>query len=180
MGKVYGAIAAIVVVLGVIVLGMYFSTSNTEIALRTQAAAQQKKNEAIYDKVWKTIQQKAGIVDKYAGDFKAIFGTLMSERYQGETKGAPMFKWITEHNPNFSVDLYKDLSDAVESNRAEFVMVQSRLLDIKREHQNLLKQFPSCVFVGGRDTLKIQIVTSTKTEKTFAIGKEDSVTLFNK
>ena len=104
----------------------------------------------------------------------------MSGRYAGDAKQSPMFKWIQEQNPNFSVELYKNLDDAIEGQREEFAMVQKRLIDIKREHQLLRQKFPSSLFVGGRPELEIQIVTSTKTEETFKSGKEDSVNLFGK
>jgi len=162
------------------VVMFWIGTSNQEIDLRNQAMAQQKKNEVVFDKVWKVIAQKAGIASQYADRFKEIYHDIMSERYQGDSKGAPLFKWIQEQNPQFSVDMYKDVADAVESNRAEFVMVQSRLVDIKREHDNLRMKFPSSIVVGGRPALEIKIVTSAKTDEAFRTGKEDSVELFKK
>ena len=180
MNKVGLVIGGILLALVVIGFGMYVTTSNTEISLRTQAAAQQTKNEVIYDKVWKVIQQVAGVAMEYKSAFKDIYHDVMAERYQGDSKQAPLFKWIQEQQPNFSPEMYLKVDDAIQAERAEFAMVQARLLDIKREHQNLRKQFPSCIFVGGRTELDIKIVTSTKTEKTFATGKEDDVNLFAK
>jgi len=153
--------------------------SNSEIEIRNQSEAQQKANEAVKDKTWKVVKQKAGILDKYATDFQKAFGGIMAERYQGEASGAPMFKWIKEHNPEYSTEMYKDLSDAVEANQTEFLNVQKRLIDIKREHMNLLKKFPSKLVVGNRDTLIIVIVTSTTTKKVFETGIDDDVDLFD-
>jgi len=151
---------------------------NTEIDLRNQAIAQQESNKVTFDKVWKVIKQKASIADKYANDFKNIFGGLMASRYEGDTKGAPMFKWIQERNPDFSIELYKELSIAIESNRSEFLRVQNRLIDIKREHDNIRLKFPGSIFVGSKPELDIQLVTSGKTENTFKTGKEDNADLF--
>lgn len=170
-------------IVGFIILCLVFfwiGTSNHEIDLKNQATAQQKKNEVVFDKVWKVIQQKAGLASEYASKFKEIYHDIMSERYSGDQKQSPMFRWITEQNPQFSVEMYKEVSDAIESNRAEFVMVQSRLLDIKREHDNLRQKFPSSIVVGGRPALDIKIVTSSKTDEAFRTGKEDDVELFNK
>ena len=169
-----GAVALFIIVIGL----MYVSTSNTEIGLRNQAIAQEEANQVIFDKVWKVIAQKAQITDKYADDFKSIYTSIMHERYEGDSKQSPMFRWITEQNPNFSVELYKDISDAVESNRAEFARVQKRLIDIKREHEDLRKKFPGNIFVGSRPELTIKIVKSEKTDKAFSTGKEDNVDLF--
>jgi len=184
--KLSGGLIAILVVVGLFVLtglgivGWWIGTSNKEIDIRNQATAQQQANTAVFDKVWKTIQQVAGVSDQYASNFKEIYNGIMKERYQGDAKGAPLFKWIQEQNPNFSTDLYAKVSDAVESNRAEFLMVQKRLIDIKREHDNIRLKFPSSIVVGGRPALEIQIVTSTKTEKAFATGKDDDVDLYKK
>jgi len=171
----------VVALLILIVVLMGVGAVNTEIELKNQAIAQEKANQVVYDEVWKVLQQKAGILDKYAEDFKSVYGTIMEDRYQGEKNGpSPTFKWIQEHNPTFSWEMYKDLSVAIEAYRGKFSRVQQRLIDIKREHDILRQKIPSCWFVGGKPELKITIVTSTKTENTFKIGKEDNIDLFKK
>jgi hypothetical protein len=180
--KIVGLLAVVgaIVIAALMIVGMGINYSNAEIDLRNQASAQQDSNRVIYDKVWKTIKQKAEITDKYANDFKDIYVSIMNERYEGDTKGSPMFKWIQEQNPNFSVDMYKGLSDAIEANRAEFTRVQMRLRDIKREHDNLRLKFPGSLFVGKRPELEIKLVTSTVTENVFETKKEDDVDLFKR
>jgi len=133
--KVMGALVVLVSLgmVTLIIILMAIGWSNQEIELRNQSVAQQKANEVIFDKTWKVIKQKAQITDKYAKDFKDIYVSIMNERYEGDQKNNPMFKWIQEQNPNFSVDMYKDLSDSIEANRAEFARVQNRLVDIKRD-----------------------------------------------
>jgi hypothetical protein len=175
------ALLVILFLLGIIIFGYVMtgiSYKNDEVGLRNQIIAQQKANENIYDKTWKTISQKAQISDKYKADFKDVYATIMNERYEGEEKGSPLFKFIKEHNPQFSVELYKDLGDAIESNRAEFMIAQNRLIDISREHNNLLGKFPGSWFLSGIQKVEIKIVTSTKTEKAFSTGKDDDVDLF--
>ncbi len=166
-------------IVGAIVVLVGVGISNDEIDLREQCNAQQEANKAVKDKTWKVVKQKAGILDKYATDFQKAFGGIMSERYQGETQGAPMFKWIKEHNPEYSTEMYKDLADAVEANQTEFLNVQKRLIDIKREHMNILKKWPSKMVVGDRDTLEIIIVTSSTTKKVFETGEDNDVDLFD-
>lgn len=180
--SIVGLVAAgvgVLVVLIVVLIGV--GAVNHEIDLRNQAGAQEKANQVVYDEVWKVLQQKAGILDKYADDFKSVYGTIMEDRYQGEKNGpSPTFKWIQESNPGFSWEMYKDLSVAIEAYRGKFSRVQQKLIDIKREHDNLRQKIPSCWFVGGKPELQITIVTSTKTERTFKSGKEDNIELFNK
>jgi len=174
------AVGGIVILVGLMIAFWWFGTSNHEIDIRNQAVAQQKANEAVFDKTWKSISQIAQLPMEYASKFKEIYHDIMSERYQGDAKGAPLMKWIQEQNPQFSTTLYERVADAVESNRAEFLMVQKRLIDIKREHDNIRMKFPSSIVVGGRPALEIKIVTSTKTEKAFGTGKDDDVDLFKK
>jgi hypothetical protein len=169
-----GFIILIVVLMGI-------GATNSEVELRNQAGAQNKANEVVYDEVWKVLQQKAGILEKWADDFKSVYGTIMEDRYQGEKTGpGPTFKWIQEHNPNFTPEMYKDLSIAIEAYRGKFSRVQQRLIDIKREHDNLRMKIPSKWFVGKKPELEINIVTSTKTNSIFRSGVEDDINLFKK
>lgn len=164
----------------IVFIGMFVSYSNREVLLRTQFSAQQKANEVVFDKVWKIIQQKAGVSSEYADKFKEIYVQIMDARYD---KGdGTLMKWIQEQNPQFDASLYKDLSLAIESNRSEFMRVQERLIDIKREHDNLRMLFPSSVFltIKGVKELEMKLVTSSKTDKAFATGKDDDVELFEK
>jgi hypothetical protein len=173
--------AGVVAVVLLVVFLMSMTYTNQEVGLRNQAVAQGKANEIIYDEVWKILQQKAGILEKFAEDFKNIYATIMEDRYQGEKNGpGPTFKWIQEHNPNFTPEMYKDLSVAIEAYRGKFSRVQQKLVDIKREHDNLCQMIPSKWLVGKVPELEIVIVTSTKTSATFATGKEDDINLFQK
>jgi len=163
-----------------VLVGMFISYSNREVLLRNQFSAQQKANEVVFDKVWKVIQQKAGVSSEYADKFRGIYTDIMDARY-GKGDGTLM-KWITEQNPQFDAGLFKDLSLAIESNRTEFMRVQEKIIDIKREHDNLRMLFPSSVFLGikGVKELEMKLVTSTRTERAFETGKDDDVELFKK
>jgi hypothetical protein len=173
---VLGVVAFLILVVGGWFGLSYVGFNNTEIELRTQAEAQQENNTIVYDKVWKVLKQKAGVTDKYAKDFKEAYGGLMTARY-GDGKN-PMWSWVKEQNPNLDVSMYKDLSRSIEALRNEFQQVQKRLIDIKREHENLRKKIPSCWFVGGRPELELDIVTSGKTKEVFKTGEENDVELF--
>lgn len=175
-------ISSIIVVflLGILLIGglaiAYFNISNEEISLRNQAKAQEKANEVIFDKTWKTIQQIANVSDQYKNSFKEIYSQIMNERYKNDD--GMLMKWIQESTPTFSTDLYKQLNDAISANRAEFAEVQKRLIDIKRVHDDLRLKFPSSIVLSGRPEIEIKIVTSSKTEKAFSTGKDDDINLF--
>jgi len=157
---------------------MYATYSNSEVRLRNEATAQQKKLTVVYDAVWKILQQKAGVSSQYAKDFKEIYPTLMEGRY-GNERGGALMSWVSEHNPQFDTGLYKDLMQSIEAERTMFAREQSRLIDIKREHDNIRLTIPGSIFVGGRPEIQMQLVTSTKTDEVFATGKEDNIDLFN-
>lgn len=168
-----------VVVLAVIYGFMSVHYKNTEVGLRNQGKAQQKSNEAVYDNTWKILQQIAGVADEYKNGFKEIYPALMEGRY-GNARGGALLSFVTESNPQFDMKLYEKLANSIEAQRTVFTREQQKLIDIKREHDDLLAMFPSSWFVGDRDPLEIQIVTSSKTEKVFETGKEDDVDLFKK
>ena len=154
---------------------MYVGSSNSEVELRNAGTAQQKANEVVFEKMKKVIFQQAQVASKYTEEFSNVYHKMMSARYEGKD---PMMNWITEHNPSLDASMYKVIQTSIAALRAEFANVQKRLIDIKREHDNLRMRIPSCWFVGGRDSLKIQIVTSTDTKQTFETGVEDNADIF--
>jgi len=165
---------ALLMVVGIPSL-MFVGASNSEIELRNQCKAQQEANKVVFDKMRKVVFQQAQVASKYAQDFEGVYTKLMNARYEGKD---PLMNWITEHNPELDPGLYKNLQTSIAALRAEFASVQSKLLDIKREHDDLRMRIPSCWFVGGRDSLGIQIVTSTDTKETFEAGVEDDAGVF--
>ncbi len=172
--------AGLVLVLAVLIGGyflMSISSSNTEIRLRNQIAAQQDANTVTYDKVWKVIAQKAQVTEKAKDSFKEMYIPLMEGRY---ASGGNFMKWIQEHNPQFDFSIFKDLMNSIEALRGEFTNVQIRLLDLKREHDNLIGTFPGTWFLSGRQPIKIQLVTSEQTKKTFDDGEENEIKVFIK
>lgn len=167
------SIIGAVVLLGVMIVPYIISTSNLEVELRNSYNAEVDHNKMVKSKTFKVVQQKAGVLNKYAEDFSNAFEGMMKARYEGDD--GVMFKWIKEHNPNFSVEMYKDLSVAIESQAAEFLTVQTKLRDIKREHDNLRTKFPSSLIVGKRKELELFVIVSSRTEEDFK-NKVDSDT----
>lgn len=175
MKLVIGSIAGLLLLGAVSVFGMYASYSNAEIGLRSQIKAVQKSNEAVFDSTWKIIKQQCQVADKYKDAFKDIYKGIMAERY---SKGdGSLMKWITEANPNFDVRLYEKVSNSIEAQRLSFLREQQKLLDLKREHDNIRLRIPSGWFVGSRPEIEVVIVTSSKSEEAFKAGKEDDTDL---
>jgi hypothetical protein len=158
---------------------MSMNYSNSEISIRKQVDAQQEKLHVVFDTTWKIIQQKAEVADQYKEAFAKIYPEIMAGRY-GNSRGGALMSWVTEANPNFDTSLYKDLSNAIEGQRTNFMNEQARLIDMKREHDTLCEMFPGSIFLRKRDDIKIDIVTSAKTEDTFKTGQDNDTEVFKK
>lgn len=172
------AAAAVLAVVGIILVMMYINYNNQEVRLRKEAEAQKGKVESVHDKMWKTIQQKAGVTDEYREAFEKIYPELISGRYsQGD--GSAM-KWIQESNPEFDTSLYKDLMQAIEVQRAYFDQAQTRMLDIIRQRETLLETIPAKFFISNKSKIEYTIVSSTRSKGVMVTGLDDEVDLFKK
>lgn len=180
-GVVSLGILIVLLVSAISISGYVIGVRNDAVELETTFSAQVEANKSTHDKMWKILQQKAGISAQYAEDFKSNFAAIMSNRYGNPDSRAPsMMLWIQEKNPEFSIDLYKDLSRSVEALRTEFDMVQKKMIDIKRVHDNLRLKFPSSLAMFGKNELQLKLVTSGRTEKAFETGQDNDVDLFQK
>jgi hypothetical protein len=175
--KLFILLAATVVTILVGYIGMKWHYENKEQKLRNLCSAQQDVCKLVFDETWKIISQKAQVAEKYKGAFKEIFPALMEGRY-GNERGGALMSFIHESNPSFDVSLYKDLSNSIEAQRHKYTSAQTRLRDIKREHDDIRTTNPGKIFVGKAEELKIVLVTSTKTEGVYESGKDDDVTVF--
>jgi hypothetical protein len=173
------AIIVLISILTPIIVGVgcYVSSSNAEIDLRHRIGAQQENIEVVHDKMWKTLQQKAGVASEYKDAFSEIYPDLIAGRYSGERGGALM-SWVTEHNPQFDTSLYMSLSQSIEALRGEFAREQKKLLDLGREHNAMLDKFPGIIFLAGREKIEIQTVTSDRSKEALESGEDNDVDLF--
>jgi hypothetical protein len=172
-------VIAIIVLIALAVItsfGSYFSYNNQEVALREQAEAQRGKVEGVHDAMWKIISQKAQVSQEYRAGFDSIYTHIISGRYsQGD--GALM-KWITEANPNFDTSLYKDVMDAIEVQRTQFMKAQERMLDIKRQHSTLCKTYPGRWFISNTSEIEYTVISSSKSKETMQTGIDDDTKLY--
>jgi len=177
-------IAVLVLIVALLGLGglvgiAWMNTTNQAVQLESQFKAQIEANKSTYDKMWKILSQKAQITDKYSEDFRKSYESIMQGRYgNNQNFQGSLMQWIQERNPTLSPEMYRDLSQAVESYRGEFDEAQKRMIDIKREHDVLRLSFPSRIFAGGRPELELKLVLSSRTNATFESGTDDSVSVF--
>ncbi len=168
----------VVVITIVIIIGMYVTYSNAEVRLRNTITAKQTDNKSEMDAMWKTISQTAQVTEEQKNALMEIFNGYAQAR-TGEGGGSLM-KWVQESVPNVDQSTYRNLQNIITAQRDGFKFRQKELLDLKREHDNLIDTLPSKLFVGGRGKINVVIVTSTRTEGAFQSGKDDDVNLFNR
>jgi len=174
---IFSVIGVVVIVCVGSIFLMGISYNNLEVDLREQVKTQQEVIKLNYDKMFKVIAQVAQVPEQAKKTFKDIYPELIEGRY-GNSRGGALMSWVQEHNPSFDWSLYSRVQVAIESNRQEFFLEQKKLEDFKREHSILIKKFPGSLFLSDISEIDIQVVTSTKTEKTFETGKEDDIKVF--
>jgi hypothetical protein len=178
------------VLIGIAVFGLIFvfslflygvSVNNKEVRLRNTITAKQKDNNSEYDNMWKKISQVAQVTDAQKDALKEILVSHAKARSGDDSKNLIM-KWVQESIPNVDQSTYKTLMNVITSSRDSFTMRQKELLDLKREHDNLLDTFPSGTFLAmfGKQKIEVVIITSSRTEEAFKTGKDDDVNVFQK
>ena len=100
----------------------------------------------------------------------------MDGRYK--TGGGELMKWIQESNPNFDPSIYLDLSRSIENQRTEYFTEQEKLIDIQREHSTYISVLPQSIFLSSRGDVRIEVITSAKTDEIYKTGQENDVKVF--
>ena len=179
MNKTTLIVLAVIAALAIMIFPAWISSTNKEVSLRSEFTTQSQVCEANHDKMWKTISGIAQVSDRYRETFEKVYPDIIAGRY-GDEKGGTLMKWITESNPVFDISLFSKLTNVIESQREGFYNEQKKLADIANQHRILLHSFPSNIFVGGREELKVTIVSSTKTKKAMETGIDDDADVFQK
>jgi hypothetical protein len=176
-GTVIGlSVVGLFMLLFIVFASMYANAHNTEVSLRAQFEAKQEEAELAYDNMWKIIEEQAGVARSYRDSFGDIYQEMISGRY--EHGGGQMMQWIQENNPEFDTSMMQTVMASIESQRTVSMRVQTELLDIEREHTQYIQTFPATIFVGGRERLDAQIVTSDRTQESFATGRDNETMQF--
>ena len=90
-----------------------------------------------------------------------------------------LMDWTKEAVPNFDSSIYKQINNVIVASRDDFTKNQKILLDLSRQHNKFIQTFPNniyCLILNIKE-IPVQIVTSTKTQQAFSVGKEDDIKL---
>lgn len=154
----------------VILIAMYFSYNNKEIALRKEAEAQEKKIETIRDRMFQIVREKANVSTEYRDAFNEIYPKIIAGRY---SEGGKMMKWIQEQNPEFDTSLYQDVMNAIEVQRTAFASTQNRMLDIINQRATLIESYPSRWFVQNKSEIEFEPITTSATKQVMGTRVDD-------
>jgi hypothetical protein len=154
---------------------------NGEVRLKNAIVAKQKDNTSEMDNMWKKISQVAQVTDAQKGALLEIFTGYAQARSAGK-EGGSLANWIHEAVPNVDTSTFNNLQNLIAASRDRWTMRQKELIDLNREHDNVIDLFPSNIVCSmfGRQKITITVVTSVKTEKAFETGKDDDVSVFQK
>jgi hypothetical protein len=171
------AVLGVVGFLVLFVVSSWISANNQEARLRNQFTAKQTDNTSQFDNMWKKVAQSVEVTEKDRESLAKIFVQHANAR-TGDGGGGAVMKWIQESVPNVDSSGFRNLQNIIVASRDSWTDNQRQLLDIKREHDNLLDVFPSSLFLGSRSRLKAVIVTSERTDDAFKTGRDENVSLF--
>lgn len=175
------AVGGSLILLLVVMLLYGIGVNNKEARLRNAITAKQVDNTNEYDNMWKKIKQSAEVTDGQKEALRQIFVDHAKARSGDGGKNAIML-WIKESIPNVDTSTFNQLMNIVTGSRDRFTMRQKELLDLKREHDNMIDTFPSSMILGflGRAKIDVVIVTSGRTKEAFRTGEDDDVSVFDK
>jgi len=184
----------LVVILGAGLAIWAIGVSNDEKQLVNRMDAQKEVVDMYFDKMWKILQQKAGVAEASKEAFKDIYVGIMEGRYSGDTGpvpgettggmlglptgGAALMKWVQEQNPDFDQSVFTDLQNSIETERNGFFVEQKKLTDMNRQHEDMRDLFPSSIICKNRPAFEYIPITSSKTKEVSKTGNEDDVDLF--
>lgn len=169
-------IVAVVAIFGITWFSMSVSYQNQEVRYVNQFKAENQKIEAVYDNMWKSIQQIAEVSGQYKDSFKDIYVQITDARYDKDN--GVLMKWITESNPNFDPALYQRLAGVIEVERRRFLNAQTKIIDIVREHNNMLDVIPSKWFLSGKEYLEYEVISSSRSKNVMETRMDEDIEVF--
>jgi len=168
-GLIFAAITGLVFL--ITIWGIDWHTDNRDVSLRADFEAQDNVCKSYFKTMWSVIEDEANVVSKTSDDFLKIYQPLMEGRY-GE-KGEPLFEWIAEDNPQYSLETHEKLMTTINATRTQFHEEQKKKISIKAEHDKLRSQKPYKWFIDNPEEIVMIVITDAYTEDTWVSGKDE-------
>ncbi len=161
-------------VVGLAAVATFIGASNRYNALVVRAEAKQTDNTNVFDNFRKKVRDISGIGDKEIAALEGII-TGNAEARKGNGGGS-MFTMVTESVPHITeIKTLNRLVDIVASSRADWANAQTELIEIKRQGDHMMSQFPDSLVLSilGKQPIKITVVTSAETKENFRTGEDN-------
>jgi hypothetical protein len=185
--KAGGVGIGLTVLLAIVLVALFLAAwviglSNKDKQFRNLLEAKQADNTSEFDNLRKKISQSVEVPDMAFDKLKEVFNEYADARSGDKNASAALANWIHEAVPNVDVasETFVNLQNIITSSRDAWTQRQKELLDIKRQHDNLLDTDPGGFVLRsflGREEVDVQIVTSTLAERAFETGTDDDFSL---
>lgn len=130
-----------------------------------------------FDGMWKKVKQAAQVPEQKKEAFKEIFNSYAGSRSGGGEN--QVMTWVKEAVPAVDLSIHDQLMNIITGSRDTWTMKQTELVSIAEQYNAMLVTQPKGLILGffGHKKIDPKIITSTRTEETFASGKDDDVSL---
>lgn len=145
------------------------------IGLENQFVAAKESREALYDNMFKQIQEKFKLTNLERSTAVKLIDGLVAGR-----SGGNMFKMVQEQYPQLDQSMFKEVSATISGKRDEFTRSQQNLMQIKKEHTDLRTQTITSFIIGSRPALEFTVVSSSDAKEVMATGTDDHSALDDK
>lgn len=174
-GSIFGGI----LLLGLILLFSVIGNYNNYTRLENLAKATQVDNQNVLDNTRKSIREAATVSDKEVEALTNII-TGYADARGGNTAGdgaLVTLGMVTEAVPSIQrIETLKNLQNIVVAGRKDWQFSQTRLLEIKRQGDDMINTFPSGAILKflGKKEIEVVIVTSAETKENFRTGEDNT------
>ena len=150
----------------------YRRVYDENVHLHSDYTAQNQVIEEVHGNMISTIQNKMHVTTEHADKIKEIFVPIIQGRYsQGD---GTLMKWVQEQNPNFTPEMYKDVSECIEAKRNDFLEAQKVMTAIIQQHNNLRNEFWAHMFwLKNEPELQYTVISPSATKETMKTRVDD-------
>lgn len=170
--------AAAAVILGLVLVFSVVGTLNDYSRITNKVKAVQQDNANVLDNTRKKIREAASVSDKEVEALTNIIVGYADARGQNTAGDGQMLtlSLVREAVPSInSIETLRNLQNIIVAGRTDWQNAQTRLIDLKRQADDLYTVEPSgsILKMFGREELEITVVTSAETKDNFRTGEDN-------
>lgn len=173
------ALVAVIVLIVVIALAFGFSyvgAINYGASVEAQLKATKENNENILAQYGQKLTESVQVPEMARDDLVKTLQAAIQGRYGADGAKAAVLM-VKEQNLGTDPQLYRKIQQLIEAGRDEFKQSQTKMVDVKRNYETSLNQFPRGTFLRMAgypklDLAEFKIVTTDYASEAFRTGKE--------